>query len=265
MEEIKKKKTSLKVKNARLRWARILVQLIFLCVAPALFSQGFAGAKNLLSQMGSGELLTWTSFTATLVILLVITFAFGRIFCGWACAFGALNDWVYQISQFVQKKVGKKLPTIPEKYIPYFQKFKYVTLFAVLALCFVGSAEIITAISPWTVFSLITALNFGFWRYPVAVVFLLILIVGMCFHERFFCQFFCPLGAIFSLLPELTIFSLYRDEEECLSGCNACKKNCPVDIKLEENPLSDGECIRCGRCMLNCPKKNIALGIKELF
>lgn len=259
----KKKKNAQKTARAGLRWGRNLVQLAFFLLSPALFSQAFGGLKDVFTSLGTGSVLTWTMFSVRLVFLLALTIVFGRIFCGWACAFGALNDWVYQISQAIQKKTGKRFPEIPEKALPVLQKLKYAVLVFVLLLCFCGFSAIVTKYSPWTVFSLFTAGNFAVGAFGFAFPLLLLLIAGMAVKERFFCQFLCPLGAVFSLLPELPFFKLNRRSENCIPRCQLCRKNCPVSLKFGETPIREGECIRCGRCMLNCPRKNIAPGIMQ--
>ena len=83
------------------------------------------------------------------------------------------------------------------------------------------------------------------------------LMVGMVFHERFFCQFLCPMGAVFTLLPNMPFLRLRRRPETCPPRCGACRKTCPVNLLMEENSLKSGECIRCGRCSGICPKGNI--------
>lgn len=45
--------------------------------------------------------------------------------------------------------------------------------------------------------------------------------------------------------------------EGCFPGCNACKQQCPVCLKLEETSLRSGECIACEACVGTCPKQNI--------
>lgn len=243
------------------RWGRVVVQMVFLVMAPALFSSAFGGLKEAFSVLGQGGVLEWTSFTIRLAFVCVVTIIFGRIFCGWACVFGAVGDWVYQVSQFIQKKTKKKLPQMDPKVIRACQKMKYVVLIGILALCFFGKSGLITKYSPWTVFSMITVGNFKIGVYPVAIFLMLVILFGMAFCERFFCQFLCPMGSVFSLLPEIPFLSLKRDGRNCIPNCQLCKKQCPVHIKLQEDPMKDGECIKCGRCATGCPRTNIKPGV----
>ena len=80
---------------------------------------------------------------------------------------------------------------------------------------------------------------------------------SMALQPRFFCQFLCPIGAVFALLPVLPFARLHRQSDGCIPGCNACKQQCPVCLKLEESSLRSGECIACEACVGTCPKQNI--------
>lgn len=258
----KQEKNKRVLKMQRLKWCRIVVQLLFFILAPALFSQAFGGAKEILTAIGSGAPLVWSTFTVRLVILCVVTIILGRFFCGWMCAFGALGDWIYQFSDFIHKKLGKKRRLqIPQKAHVILQKLKYVVLAAMLILCFFGESALITQYSPWTVFSLLTVGNLNLGNYIVASVILILIIFGMAVQERFFCQYLCPMGAIFSLLPEIPFLKLYRKEENCIPNCQLCNKQCPVKIKIAKNSTQEGECIRCGRCAVSCPRENINLSV----
>lgn len=248
-------------KAAILRYGRIIVQILFFIFAPALFSQAFGGIKEIFVSIGSGNVIQISVFVTKLLILCMVTILCGRIFCGWACAFGAVGDWIYQIVQFILKKLKIKPFKIPLKIVPYLQKLKYIILILLLILCFEQQNAIITKYSPWTPFSLWTAGNFQVAGLGVAIVLLVLSIIGMGIHERFFCQFLCPMGAVFSLLPEIPFLALKRKKDECIPNCQACRMQCPVKIKLDENPTANGECIRCGRCTTICPKKNI--GFRE--
>ena len=82
---------------------------------------------------------------------------------------------------------------------------------------------------------------------------------------RFFCQFLCPMGAVFALLPQLPFSALQRDEANCIRGCQACKNNCPVDLKLEKDGFRGGECIACEKCAGICPKGNLTRWDRKLL
>ena len=163
------------------------------------------------------------------------------------------------LSEFIHKKTGRKLPVKPSKWQIHFQKLKDIVLVFVIGLCFLGKGEYVTKYSPWTVFSLVTSRNFKLGAYIIGVVLLLLIVLGMMLKERFFCQFLCPLGAVFSLLPKLPIFHVKKKGQQCFERCSACTNRCPVHLKHDEADIRDGECISCGRCFVVCPhriKKN---------
>jgi Polyferredoxin len=91
----------------------------------------------------------------------------------------------------------------------------------------------------------------------VGIALLALILLGMALQPRFFCQFLCPMGAVFALLPVLPFAQLHRQSDGCIPGCNACKQQCPVCLKLEGSSLRSGECIACEACAGICPKQNI--------
>lgn len=246
---------NVKTKLKRLQIVRIIIQLGFFVFMPSLFSQAFAGVKEAAALIGKGQVLKLSDFAIKLIVLCLITIIFGRIFCGFMCSFGAIGDWFYMLSEFIQKKTGVKFPKIPEKAQINMQKFKYIVLLFIVLLCFSGNGEYVTKYSPWTVFSLITQRNFKIATYIVGSVLLIFIIIGMMLKERFFCQFICPLGAVFSLLPKNFLFSVKKKEEKCFNGCKACTNKCPVYLKYDEAGMREGECISCGRCFMVCPHR----------
>ncbi len=244
------------------KWLRILIQIVFFLVAPSAYSSAFAGVKEIGTAFSTGAVLQWSAFAAKLVVLLVSTVLFGRFFCGYACAFGALGDWVFFLSEAVQKKLlkRKKVCAIPTKILRKLQYIKYAVLLAVFAVCVLGYQSAIGSNSPWTVFSFLS----GFRAVPagmtVGIVLLVLIVIGMALQERFFCQVLCPMGAVFSLMPVLPFGQLRRDRANCAKGCRACTTVCPVDLELDADSMRSGECIRCGRCSGICPKQNIHVG-----
>ena len=243
---------------------RTVIQIIFFLFLPSAYSSAFNGVKYLFTQVGKGAALEWTPFVAILVVLLAYTIVFGRFFCGYACAFGSLGDWLFALQKYIAKKTKKKPKPLPREWAKVLMGVKYVVLTAIVVLCFTGLYSKLSGWNPWDAFSMLHALNFRLGKHIVAVILLLLLMVGMAFEERFFCKFLCPMGAVFSLMPTLPFFSLYRDRKECLNKCSACTKVCPADIELPNagQAAVRGDCFQCGKCVGNCPKTNVHCGSK---
>ena len=201
-------------------WLRTGVQLFFFVSMPGAFVAGFSGVKQIFLHIGAGEVLTADSFTLSLLGLCGFTLLFDRFFCGYACAFGSLGDAVWALSGLIQEKL-------------------------------------LTGANPWEVFSRLTALRLPPEGFGVGIALFVLILLGMAVQPRFFCQFLCPMGAVFALLPVLPFARLHRQSDGCIPGCNACKQQCPVCLKLEESSLRSGECIAYEACVGTCPKQNI--------
>ena len=243
-------------RNSRVR---AVIQAIFFVMMPGAFVAGFSGVKYIFQWIGKGQPLQWNSFIAVLVALGLLTILFGRYFCGYVCAFGALGDFVWWLSGCVQKKIfhRKKQLQLPDGLTPWGQKLKYAILTAIVILCALGVYDRLGGWNPWSVFSFFMAGRFQLDGYWAGFAVLLLIVTGMAFKERFFCQFLCPMGAVFALLPQLPFATLKRDPEKCLKGCQACKKVCPVSIRLEPDGAKNGECIGCEKCAGFCPVGNL--------
>ena len=253
-------------RNALLRAG---IQAVFFVTMPGAFMAAFSGVKRVFFAISDGSTLEMGSFAKALLGLCIFTILFGRFFCGFACAFGTLGDFVYWLSGLVQKKLlgRKKQIGIPAKFSPALQTVKYGLLAVIVSACGLGIYNRFNKYNwnPWSVFSFITSLNFTLNGYVIGGILLAAIVAGMAFKERFFCQFLCPMGAVFALLPQLPFSALQRDEANCIKGCQACKNNCPVDLKLEKDGFRNGECIACEKCAGVCPKGNLTRWDRKLM
>lgn len=248
---------NIKKRKVRLELIRTIVQIGFFIAVPWIYSSAFAEIKNIFAAIGNGEHLKFTSFTITLIAIAVVTILLGRVFCGWVCAFGTLGDIVFKFSRFIQKKAGFRIPGISITAANKLKKIKYLVLTGIIGLSFFGKNNIINQNSPWTVFSLLRNGRFDISGNIIGIIVLLTIIIGMACHERFFCMFLCPMGAIFELLPVLPIAMLKRDSDKCPANCGACRKTCPAGILIGEDETKQSQCICCMRCKVTCPKNNI--------
>ena len=91
--------------------------------------------------------------------------------------------------------------------------------------------------SPWEVFSMLYTGKIPDASYLAGWVIFVLILVGMCLKERFFCQYLCPMGAIFAWLPTLPFSVLDRDRSNCIPKCRACEIKCPVDYPVSYTHL----------------------------
>jgi polyferredoxin len=247
-------------------WVRAVIQLLYFLFIPSAYTAAFNGVKYIFTQMGAKTHLEVTSFVAALIVLCVYTIVFGRFFCGFACAFGSLGDAVRALYVFICKKLKKKPITMKAAVVKKLQVVKYFVLAIIAVTCFTGVYSKAKGFSPWDVFSMLHARNFKLGGYTLGVVLLVLIVIGMCFQERFFCRVLCPMGAVFSILPVLPFSNLRRDRSECIKGCRACTMKCPSDIELAPDtaPELSGDCFQCQKCIDTCPKGNIHTGILAL-
>lgn len=192
----------MKKRQRKIRLIRAGIQLAFFIFAPALFSTAFAGVKSIFQSLAAHEAVTWNSFLDVTGVLLLVTCLFGRHFCGYACAFGSLGDALYEITLMIRQKVFHKKGRhgYSEKTIQILQKVKYIILFLILFSILMGWYGKLQGTSPWDVFSMLTAKRLPNANYKVGIVLLILIMIGMCTQERFFCQFLCPMGAIFAIM-----------------------------------------------------------------
>jgi polyferredoxin len=244
------------------RIVRFCIQLVFFILAPGLFSAAFNGIKYIFAQVGAISALELTSFVSLLIALCLFTVIFGRFFCGFACSFGMLGDVVYALFTPLRKRLGMPARPITGKVEQAARFIKHAFLIAICVLSFLQLSSAISPYDPWVAFASLTSLQVAGIS-VAAVVILALIVCGMALQERFFCEFLCPLGAVFSLLPHLPATSFLRISHNCPSSCGRCKKNCPVGIYPDANSFSSGECIGCGRCADMCPLDNIGMARLE--
>ena len=163
------------------------------------------------------------------LLFIALTFVFGRIFCGYICPIGAVQELAYCM-QTKKLKITKK-----------------TTVYAIHILFF--GAFLISGL----IFSIAILRYLGFYDFfhmntvsPFFYVFLSILIVSI-FIYRPFCRLFCPYGLILSIVSAKSVFKLQRNEN--CTDCSRCERICPTNEIKSDSKL---ECYLCNRCREVC-------------
>ena len=243
------------------------IRVIFFFAWPALFSTAWGGIKMIVEEVKDLAAIELNSFTLTLIILLLFTIVFGRFFCGYACAFGSLGDFIYSVSSWIRKKMKKKPFRVFGKWGDKLLCLKYLLALGILAAVIAGYNNQVSLNSPFTAFSQLYARTRP--KSSIALSLFLLIIIGMTLEPRFFCRFLCPMGAVFSLMPILPFSIFKRDRDQCISGCSACQRICPANLELpstrEGDNLKSGQCFSCGKCAGVCPRQNAGDSIPKKF
>ena len=189
------------------------------------------------------------------LIILILTPLIGRMFCGWLCPLGAIQEVLYRITN--PQKKGKAKPVISKKWHNRLTNIKYLVLLMNVVFAYFLIQGLYMNACPVIAFA-----NIGNYLI-ISTIILFIFGVTSLFVERFFCRYLCPYGALMSLLLKLgNILKIPRlmisiNKEKCVC-CGLCSRNCPMQIDVyNDSKVKDLECILCQRCKEKCPTKGI--------
>lgn len=247
------------LKNKKINWIKVVIQILSFALIPGLFEGEFAAVGNIVSCIYKGN-ISWESVKYSVWMLLATvpaTVLVGRFFCGFFCSFGAVQDLLWLGSHrlralFPGKRNLKKADRI-------FRFAKYAVLFYFIIFIWSGVTAVKTA-GPWQVFG--QYVSFGHWPglkllLSVGGVLLLLIFIGSLFVQRFFCRYFCPMGAIYSLISQTSFLKIDKPRKEC-GKCHLCTSKCPMGMDLtKKDRIAGGECISCQKCVSWCPKGNV--------
>ena len=223
--------------------AAFFAKIVWLRWVTLAFTLGFLG-------FGGGSFLSVSHITAAIrvgpsiflqdipLLLLVVftvitTLLWGRVFCGYLCPFGALQDFMEHI---VPKKIRRKFPRPVHENGQY---VKYGVLGVILLPAIAGSEiSIFQYFEPFgTVF---------FWsRSTVLWVIAGALMVASAIIPRFYCRYVCPLGASLALASTISPFRIKR-VPHC-TFCTVCEQSCPTGA-IRRETVDFRECVRCNIC-----------------
>ena len=194
-------------------------------------------------------------------LLLLFGLALGRVICGWLCPFGMLQELLHRVPTHKIKKnrVTRFLSWF--KYvllavfvviIPAYYAFRRVPLPAFCKyICPAGTLEGAVGLLS----NPVNADKYGMLGalFTHKIIVMALILTACVFLYRAFCRFLCPLGAIYGLFARVALLGIRVKEENC-TGCGACLRVCPMDIRR----VGDHECIQCGQCVEACPEKAIS-------
>lgn len=218
----------------------------------------FGGLETLLKWLASGEFVK--RITAGNIVLLgaiaVLGVVLSRFYCGWICAFGALQG----VFGWLGKKIFKRRFKVPQKLDRVLRYAKYVILVGIIYFTWKTGELIIRPYDPLAAYAHLPSGLSAVWaEFSIGFILLILFMVLSMLYERAFCKYACPLGAINAILSRVPLFRIRRDAPTCIS-CLKCDRVCPMNINVSKaDKIDSSECISCFECVTSCPTKKNTL------
>lgn len=179
-------------------------------------------------------------FLAILTSIAVLTLIGNKLFCGWACPVGAMQELVHQIP--LSKKLKIKMP---------FRVSNTIRIVIFIAFLFIVSTA---GLSIYAYFNPFETLH---WQLDFIGFYVLsITLIASLFMFRPFCYLICPVGLFTWILEHLAFFKVKINKEKC-TECKLCVNSiaCPAVPAILDQKKIRPDCHACGRCMEVCPEK----------
>jgi NosR/NirI family nitrous oxide reductase transcriptional regulator len=198
--------------------------------------------NTVLAALGSP--IEWISMVWFLG-LLPLTYFFGKIWCGWLCHLGALQDFLFQSPKL------EILKSIRTQNI--LRTTRIVLLVTLITQLIITRSNLYIHYDPFKVaFNLFSSNTAGY-------VLLALLLISSVLIYRPFCRAVCPVGVILGWISLIPGARQLSKKDTCID-CVSCSKTCQSKAMIYENKMSRLElqdCILCGECMDSCKKKSL--------
>lgn len=185
----------------------------------------------------------WTSMLWFLG-LIPLTYIFGRVWCGWVCHMGALQEFLFR---------PKSIAWLQKEKTAYYIKFIRYILIAALILQLLIMGEIFWCkIDPFkAIFNI--SLNYNYEI--LSGILVALLLVSSIFSYRPFCRTVCPIGITLGWISAIPGASILGYKKNACSSCKNCNDSCDINAIMRRKRtsyLDNKECIACGNCIDSC-------------
>ncbi len=173
--------------------------------------------------------------------LIPITYIFGKVWCGWICHLGALQELLYLHGKF-KFLSGYKTQKV-------MKIIRWVALAALIVQLLITKTNLFCKIDPFKVaFNFISVYHVGWYL-------LGLLILSSLFIYRPFCKAICPIGLVLGWVSKIPGASILGTNDKC-TNCQVCSNTCRqdaiVNVSKKERMMDNKECIMCGDCIDSC-------------
>lgn len=252
----------------------------------------FTGLLTLMLLDFTGTLHTWFGWMAKvqllpavlalnvgiIVLLVVLTLVFGRVYCSVICPLGVFQDAVSWVAGKVKKNRFR--------YSKAINVLRYIVLALFMAALLSGAGFVVVKLlAPYSAYgrmvsSLLQPIYIGInnglaliaervgsyafysvdvWMksvpvFVVAGVTFLVLVVLAWRGGRTYCNTICPVGTLLSFISRFAWLKPTIDTARC-NGCGLCERNCKAScIHSKEHAIDYSRCVVCMDCINKCKR-----------
>lgn len=217
------------------------------------------------------------------IFFVVLGVLAGRMWCGWACPLGFLQDLLAKLRRlmrltrisfaergrrvlrgvaygvlgltlFMALVIGWPGSKLYRHNTALFQPYCQVCPSRQLTPLIEGKSADFLKIDRFSAVSRVMSL--------LSMGFLAVFVAGAFSSRRFWCRL-CPLGALMSIirLHKFSLVNLKKDTVAC-TRCGICARVCPADLtrayqERTKRGVLDRDCILCLKCVESCPEDSV--------
>ncbi|MBB3186758.1 4Fe-4S binding protein [Microbacter margulisiae] len=224
------------------------------------------------------------SMWGIVIVILLLTLLFGRIYCSVICPAGILQDFFSRFSAGKKKRRQRRVL----KYAKPKNWLRYTILALTVGSFMLGSSALIVLLDPYSnmgrvladlvrpaliplnAFVVNKAFAMGIYSFlpvsasgisMVAIVvsslFLITIAVMSLLRGRLYCNTICPVGTFLGLVSRFSLFRVVINESAC-THCNVCSRSCKSQcIDSKESIIDTSRCVTCFNCLTSCTQNAI--------
>jgi len=197
----------------------------------------------------------------------------GRVFCGWACPFGMVQDFLSYLP-FKKERVSQSTASSMRDVKWAVVAFSLLTATLVAYRRSTVTLEYPTGVFSDSPFSVISPADTLFTYIPYMILWksdalsngmfgwlklglLVLTLAPSIYVPRFFCRFLCPMGALLEPLSKYKALRIYRSTKLAKDDLNRILADvCPMGVQAQsdEDFIDHPGCVHCGKCVTESPK-----------
>lgn len=189
----------------------------------------------------------------TLILLILIAWRWGRIYCGWLCPHFSMVEWLdNKMQHWLGRRSAWEARSGQQR-----SGGRLVLASIIIAVSFLWAVSLLSYLwPPLQIWSQLATLSLD--KYPL--IFLLVasalFAVEFTLARHWFCRYGCAVGIFQSLIwainDKALVIGFSRQRGRECRDCHACDKACPMRLPARAVKQRKITCTQCGQCIAAC-------------